>query len=95
MIDWRSGHARSALLAALAGFVMALTWASPAEARKRCVYMAHNPFTGSMIVQGTGWAFKKSWACNRARRRCNRRLERKRRRSGVPRGTRCRRITNL
>lgn len=85
---------RFAALMLAAGF-FAIAMAEPAYARKRCVYMAHDPFTGRMIADGWAKAIKKSWACNRARRRCNRELERKRRRGHVPRGAKCRRITNL
>lgn len=83
--------ALGAMLSAAA--ISALT--TPAEARTRCVYMGHNPSTGHMIADGWAKAAKKSWACNRARRRCNRELERKRRKRQVPRGVVCRRIHNL
>jgi hypothetical protein len=59
--------------------------ASPAEARPVCYYIAHDPATGRMIADGNAWAAKKSWACNRARRRCNRELDRKKR-QGLNRG---------
>ncbi len=82
-------------IAMMSGIMMVAS-SNPAEAgRKRCVYMAHNPSTGHMIADGWAKAFKKSNACNRARRRCNRELNRKRRQGKVGRGVVCRRITNL
>jgi hypothetical protein len=64
-----------------------------AEARSRCVYMAHDP-QGRMMADGWATASKMSRACDRARRRCNRELERKRRQGRAGRGS-CRRISNL
>lgn len=89
----------SPVLAAVvaAGFIFSAT--GPAEARKSCVFMAHNDANGHMIADGWAKAIKTKWACNRARRRCNRELNRKRRRGEVPRGIHrriaCRKITNL
>ena len=70
-----------------------LVMSSPAEARKRCVYMAHNP-SGHMMADGWAKARKLSRACKRARRRCNRELKRKRRRGKAGRGG-CVKIRNL
>ncbi len=81
---------------AMVGGAMMLASSNPAEAgRKRCVYMGHNPVTGHMIADGWAKAIKKSTACKRASRRCNRELERKRKQGKVGRGVVCRRITNL
>ncbi len=78
------------------GATSLMSTSTPAEAgRKRCVFMAHNPVTGYMIADGWAKAYKKSKACDRARRRCNRELDRKRRKGKVGRGVICRRITNL
>jgi hypothetical protein len=48
---------------------------SPAEAAG-CYYKAYNPNGHYLNIRGVGHAAKKSWACNRARRECGRRLER-------------------
>ncbi len=81
---------------AVIGATSLMSATSPAEAgRKRCVFMAHNPVTGHMIADGWAKAIKKSKACDRARRRCNRELNRLRRKGKVGRGVVCRRITNL
>ena len=50
----------------------------PVEARSACMYVARD-LGGRIIADGDAWAAKKSWACNRARRRCSRELNRKRR----------------
>lgn len=55
--------------------------------------MAHDPM-GNMMADGWATAIKMSWACDRARRRCNRELERKRRQGRAGRGS-CRRMHNL
>jgi uncharacterized low-complexity protein len=64
----------------------------PAEARAKCYYIAWDP-SGKMMADGHASAVKKSWACNRAERRCNRELERKRRQGKAGRGS-CQRVTN-
>jgi hypothetical protein len=64
----------------------------PAEARPACMYIARDP-AGNIMADGNAWAMKKSWACNRAERRCNRELERKRRHGKAGRG-RCNRVSN-
>lgn len=58
----------------------------PAEARPYCLYIARDPL-GNIMADGHAWAAKRSWACNRARRRCNRELERKRRHNRAGRGS--------
>jgi len=68
------------------------TASQPAEARPACMYIARDA-AGNFMAQGNAWAMKKSWACNRARRRCNRELERKRRHGKAGRGQ-CVRIEN-
>ena len=70
-----------------------LVTSQPAEARSRCVYMAHDP-SGRTMANGWATASRMSWACDRARRRCNRELERKRRRGEAGRGS-CHRMSNL
>ena len=64
----------------------------PAEARPACLYHALDPL-GKIMADGHAWAAKKSWACNRAERRCKRELERKRRHGKAGRGS-CKRVTN-
>lgn len=70
---------------ALFGFGMLGMMAAPAQARPDCYFIAHNPATGLMVADGHAWAMKKKWACNRAERRCNRELKRKKR-HGLDRG---------
>jgi hypothetical protein len=70
----------------------------PAHAAN-CTVMAHNQFGD--YINGTHakvHALKRSTACKRAERRCNRRLERKIRNGNLshsPRGAKCRIIANL
>lgn len=64
----------------------------PVEARPACLYYARDPL-GNIMADGHAWAAKKSWACNRAERRCKRELERKRRHGKAGRGS-CQRVTN-
>jgi 3-hydroxy-3-methylglutaryl CoA synthase len=77
-------------IAALVGSNLIMT--QPAEARSSCYYIAHDP-AGKMMADGHATAAKKSWACNRAERRCKRELERKRRHGKAGRGS-CMRVTN-
>jgi hypothetical protein len=70
---------------ALLGFGMLTAATAPVEARPNCYFIAHHPVTGQMIADGNAWAAKKKWACNRAERRCNRELKRKKR-QGLDRG---------
>ena len=74
--------------------ILAGSMSAPAEAgRKRCVFMAHNPWNGHMVADGWAKAARSSWACNRAKRRCKRELNRKRRNGAVAND--CRKISNL
>jgi len=77
----------AALAASLA--VLGPSGSTPAEA-------AHCRYKGITVegraldwIQGNGYAFKHDNACNRARRECNRRLERAYRRGELPRGVVC------
>lgn len=82
------------LLSALVAGVALSSLSAPAEAgRKQCVYMAHNPWTGAMVADGWAKARRMSKACDRARRRCNRELNRKRRNGAVANS--CQKIGNL
>lgn len=70
----------------------------PAAARPGCSYIASDAATGRPIAIGTAWALKRSWACNRARRRCNRELNRKKRQHKVGRANVhavCTRVSNF
>lgn len=69
-----------------------LLLSQPAAARPACMYIARDP-SGKIMADGHAWAAKKSWACNRAERRCNRELNRKRRQGKAGRG-RCLRVSN-
>lgn len=88
---------KTASTLALSAVMMAIACASfsvTANAgRKQCVYMAHNPWTHNMVADGWAKAVKLGTACQRASRRCNRELKRKRRDGAVAND--CRKITNL
>ncbi len=77
---------------AAAAFVIVTGVSStPAEARTQCIFFATNGGTWSVVTQGT--ARRSSTACRRAKRRCNRKLDRAKRRGQIPRGSqtpRCR-----
>jgi hypothetical protein len=79
----------AAIVVVLAGSSML---SEPAAARAACMYIARDPL-GNTMAEGHAWAIKKSWACNRARRRCGRELERKRRHGKAGRGS-CQRVPN-
>ena len=70
------------LLKAMSGGTLAiaalLIAAEPAAAKlKSCVYTARDPITGKVLADGYAKAFKRSRACKRARRRCERERQRK------------------
>lgn len=71
-----------------------LMMAAPASAkRKQCVFMAWNP-SGHMMADGWAKAKKLSKACKRAKKRCNRELNRKRKHGKAGRGG-CKKVSNL
>ena len=76
---------------AAVGFILMAGATAPAHAAG-CVYVAVN-VEGRVLndVIGRGTAFKQGNACDRARRECNRRLERAYRRGEMPRGVVCKR----
>lgn len=79
------------VLAVLFGLNVAAVEEAQAK-RKRCTYGAHQfTPTDKFLFTERGSAVKQSWACNRARRQCNRRLERMRRQGKVGRA-RCERL---
>jgi hypothetical protein len=51
-----------------------------------CYYGVMQHGVGMIGITGNGHAAKKEWACNRARRECNRLLERARKQARLPRG---------
>jgi hypothetical protein len=63
-------------------------WATPVEAAG-CYYRLHQDgvgiVTGNLAIQGYASALKVENACDRARRECNRRLDRARKKGNVPR----------
>ncbi len=74
---------------ALAATVSSLTLlgafvATPAKAAG-CYYGVYMDGRGMLGIDGSGHAAKKDWACNRARRECNRKLDRARSRGTLPR----------
>lgn len=73
------------------GVLMMLGGTAPASAAQ-CIYVAVNE-QGYVLedIIGYGTAIKQGNACDRARRECNRKLERAYRRGELPRGVVCRR----
>lgn len=76
---------RSFVLAALALTGLSFFQTAPAQAAG-CYYGVFQDGRGYIGIRGVGHAAKHSWACDRARRECNRRLERARKRGELPRG---------
>lgn len=76
------------------GFIMMAGATAPAHAAG-CIYVAVNE-QGRVLedIIGRGTAIKQSNACNRARRECNRRLDRAYRRGELPRGVVCKRAAS-
>jgi hypothetical protein len=72
------------------GVMLMPALSTPARAAG-CYYKAVNLEGRVLDIRGVGHAAKLEWACNRARRECNRRLERAYRRGELPRGVVCRR----
>lgn len=71
---------------AVAGLLLAMGGGSPAEAAS-CYYRGYHDGHGVLgSIQGYGSALKYENACDRARRECNRRLERARKKAQLPRG---------
>ena len=79
---------------AVVGFIMMAGATAPAHAAG-CIYVAVN-LEGRVLddVIGRGTAIKQSNACDRARRECNRRLDRAYRRGEMPRGVVCKRAAS-
>ena len=70
----------------IAGGVL-MTAAAPNQAQAAgCYYGVMQHGVGMIGIVGNGHAAKKSWACNRARRECNRLLDRARKQGKLPRG---------
>ncbi len=59
--------------------------ASAAGCYYRLYHDGHGVVTGNLSIQGYATAIKRENACDRARRECNRRFERARKRGEVPR----------
>lgn len=71
--------------AALGMTIFNVSLSSPAEA-KTCYYGIWQDGRGMIGTDGVGNSAKMSWACNRARRECNRKLDRARKKGTLPRG---------
>lgn len=75
--------------AAMLGSLWVAGSSGPAEAAG-CYYRLYQDgkgiVTGNLGIQGYGHAAKLKNACNRARRECNRRFERARKKGRLPRG---------
>ena len=77
-------------LAAVAMLASALSVGTVAPSHAAgCYYKAVNLEGRVLDIRGVGHAAKQSWACNRARRECNRRLDRAYRKGKLPRGVIC------
>jgi hypothetical protein len=81
---------RFSLLAVTAALGLAAIFGSitPTEAAGcyyRLYHDGHGVVTGKLAIQGYASALKLENACDRARRECNRRLERARKKGNVPR----------
>lgn len=74
--------------AAALGFMALSASTAPASAAG-CYYKlyqdGHGVVTGKLAIRGVGHAAKKETACDRARRECNRRFDRARKRGELPR----------
>ena len=81
----------SATTAALLGTLIVVAGTSSAQAA-RCHYLVMDHNGKNWGIDASASARKMSKACERARRRCNRRLERGFRRGEVGRGAKCRRM---
>lgn len=80
--------------AGAAGFIM-LTAAGTAPAHAAgCIYVAVNMEGRVLDVIGRGTALKQGNACDRARRECNRKLDRAYKRGEMPRGVVCKRAAS-
>jgi len=79
----------SILSAAALGLMLVAGMGSSAQAAG-CYYRlyqdGHGVITGKLAIQGYATAIKLESACNRARRECNRRFERARKKGWLPRG---------
>jgi hypothetical protein len=80
----------TATFAALALGAASLMTAAPAQAA-RCDYVGYDMYRN--LFTEVGRALKTSEACDRARRQCNRQLERWQKRGKVGRGSGCARMT--
>jgi hypothetical protein len=88
-------YTRSIGTAALLGVAVLLANTGTSHAaRDACDYYAGDD-AGKKYAHGHAKANKMSTACDRARRECNRRLERAYRRGEVPRGVRCVRLEEV
>lgn len=83
--------------ALIAATTLSLGAAAPVHAAG-CYYKVFDTYGRYLQIRGVGHAAKKSWACNRARRKCNRRLDRAIRkgtlkgRHGGTRGIQCKKV---
>lgn len=74
-----------ALAAAVCGMtILSAGFSAPAQAAG-CLYDIYHDRIGRLGMTEHGYAAKMEWACNRARRQCNRKLDRARKRGTLPR----------
>ena len=85
----RKRAVQMAILTLCTSAIVALAPVKPANAAK-CWYSAASR-TGQSVTE-IGRASKKKWACNRARRQCNRARDRAVRKGANPRGFKCVRV---
>ena len=77
--------------AAAVGLTLAVSAVAPASAAG-CIYAGIKLDGSRAGVQAHGYAVKHKKACQRARNKCNRRLERAYRNGEMPRGVVCRKL---
>ncbi len=79
--------------AAMVAAAVSLSASMPAHALKNCSYRAVD--NGHHIIDGSATARKLSTACSRARRRCNRKVDRAHRRGEFGRTSGCHRLSEV
>ena len=79
--------------AAAVGLTLAATAVAPAHAAG-CIYGGVKHTGERVSLSAHGYAAKQKKACQRARNKCNRRLERAYRNGKMPRGVTCKRVAS-
>lgn len=80
-----NSRSKFAIVPAIIALLLAVAVTAPAHAAA-CHYGIWQDGKGMIGIDASGHAAKKTWACNRARRKCKRKLDRARRNGRLPRG---------